>query len=186
MTLKEVLAMFGVTQTDEEIKAKVGDRKIFVAEGEFVPKSRLDEVLTQNKEITDQVKDREAQITNLKASAKGNEELTKKIEELEATNKKASEDYELKLATYKLDSAIDQELASAGARDVKAVRATVDLSEVKFDKNGKVSGLTEIIDESKKNKEFLWNVDRSNDHAGKGREKENGSKDEFDEMRKIR
>lgn len=187
MSIEEVLALFGVTKTPEEVKEIIKERKIFVGEGEFIPKSRFDEVNTQVKDIKTQVEERDGQIATLKASAKGNDELTKKIEELEASNKKASEEYANRLAEFKLGSAIDQELLSAGARDVKAVRATLDLTDITLDKNGKVQGLSELVDNSKKDKSFLWNLDKSKDEAGKGIDKQSKTTEsEWADMRKIR
>lgn len=39
MTLIELLALFGIQKNDIEIKEIVGERKGFVGEGEFIPKS---------------------------------------------------------------------------------------------------------------------------------------------------
>jgi len=185
MTLEEFLGLLGIDA--EEAKKKIGDKKIFVGEGDFVPKSRLDEEIAKVKDYKTQVEEREKQITDLKANAKGNEELTKKIEELEANNKKANEEYEAKLAKYKLDSTIDQELLSAGAKNVKAVKACLDLENVKFDKDGKLTGLNELIEASKKDSDYLWNIDTSKDKGGKKPGSgDGGSADKWDDMRRIR
>ena len=186
MTLEEFLGLIGVDV--EEAKKKIGDKKIFVGEGDFVPKSRLDEEITKVKDYKSQVEEREKQINDLKASAKGNEELTKKIEEVEANNKKAREEYDAKLAQYKLDSTIDQELLSAGAKNVKAVKAVLDLTNVKFDKDGKLTGLNELIESSKKEADYLWNISKEQDKGGKkpGDGGGKGSADQWDEFRKIK
>ena len=49
---------------------------IFFGEGEFIPKSRFDEVNNQVKDHKNQIAERDKQLEELKKFAKGNEELT--------------------------------------------------------------------------------------------------------------
>lgn len=63
------------------------------------------------------------QLEELKKSAGDNEELTRKIGELEQQNKADKAAYEKELATIRLTAAVDAELTAAGAKNNTAVRA---------------------------------------------------------------
>lgn len=84
MDLKELLG----EELYSQVKDKIGDKKLMIDDGNFIPKSRFDEVNNQKKELKEEVdtlnktlqsnaKDFEA----LKKSAQGNEELQKQLEE---------------------------------------------------------------------------------------------------------
>lgn len=93
-----------------------------------------------------QVSDRDKQLEELKASAGDNEALAKQIAELQAENASAKESYESEVNQLKVDHAVEKALTGARARNVKAVKALLDLSDVKLDKEGNVKGLQEQID----------------------------------------
>ena len=83
-----------------------------------------------------QVSDRDEQLEDLKASAGNNEALTKQIADLQAENTKAKETHESEIT----------QLTGAKAKNAKAVKALLDLSDAKLDKEGNVKGLQEQID----------------------------------------
>jgi hypothetical protein len=140
----------------KQVEAKLGtEKKYFFAEGEFIPKSRFDEVNTQNKDLKQQVADRDKQITDLGPKAKGNEDMTKKIEELQAANKKAAEDYEAKILARDRDHALDGELRNVKVKNSKAVSALLDHTKITF-KDGKIEGLNEQVEALKKSDAYLF------------------------------
>nr|DAW82202.1 MAG TPA: minor structural protein [Caudoviricetes sp.] len=93
-----------------------------------------------------QVSERDKQLETLKASAGDNDTLKKQIEDLQAENVKAKETHEAELNQLKVDFAIEKALASAKAKNIKAVRALLDLTDAKLDKDGNVKGLPEQIE----------------------------------------
>lgn len=93
-----------------------------------------------------QVSDRDKQLEELKASAGDNDTLTKQIAELQAENASAKESYESEVNQLKVDHAVEKALTGARARNVKAVKALLDLSDAKLDEEGNVKGLQEQID----------------------------------------
>ena len=93
-----------------------------------------------------QVSDRDEQLEDLKASAGNNEALTKQIADLQAENTKAKETHESEITQLKLDFAFEKALTGAKAKNAKAVKALLDLSDAKLDKEGNVKGLQEQID----------------------------------------
>ena len=93
-----------------------------------------------------QIKDRDKQLEDLKASAKDNEELSKQIADLQKANADAATAHESELTKLKVDFAVDKALSGAKAKNIKAVKALLDLTDAKLDKEGNVKGLQEQID----------------------------------------
>lgn len=93
-----------------------------------------------------QVSDRDKQLETLKASAGDNEALTKQIADLQAENAKVRESHESEMNQLKVDFAVEKALTGAKAKNIKAVKALLDLADAKLDKDGNVKGLQEQID----------------------------------------
>ena len=79
-----------------------------------------------------QVSDRDKQLETLKASAGDNEALTKQIADLQAENTKAKETHESEMTQLKVDFAVEKALTGANAKNIKAVKALLDLTDTKF------------------------------------------------------
>lgn len=111
-----------------------------------------------------QVKERDKQLETLKAKAGDNEELTKQIADLQAENKTAKETHEAEMTKLKVDFAVEKALAGANAKNVKAVKALLDLEDAKLDKEGNVKGLQEQIDKllNEDDTKFLFEVPEQN------------------------
>ena len=79
--IKQVLKELGLSdeQIDKFIKDAINDK--------FIPKHRFDEVNEKNKQLTDDVSERDKQISNLKKFEGDNATLQTKITELENANK---------------------------------------------------------------------------------------------------
>ncbi|MEG1584023.1 MAG: phage scaffolding protein [Anaerovorax sp.] len=93
-----------------------------------------------------QVKDRDKQLDTLKASAGDNEVLTKQIADLQAENATTKQTHESEMNQLKVNFAVEKALAGAKAKNVKAVKALLDLEDAKLDKDGNVKGLQEQVD----------------------------------------
>lgn len=96
--------------------------------------------------LNTQVKDRDKQLEILKASAGDNEALTKQIADLQAENVTTKQTHESEMNQLKVDYAVEKVLTGAKAKNVKAVKALLDLDDAKLDKDGGVKGLKEQID----------------------------------------
>lgn len=108
-------------------------------------KSNTTQLETQIEDLKNQLSDRDTQLKDLKKSVKDHEGLTNKITELEDANKKASEEYENKIATIQKTHVIESGVRDAKAKNVKAVMALLDADKITL-KDGKVEGLTEQLD----------------------------------------
>jgi len=99
----------------------------------FVPKREYNEVAEAKKKLETDIDERDKQLEQLKAAAGASEELKKQIEQLQAENKKAAEEWQAKMAQMQLDFAIEKALAAAKAKNPKAVKALLDMEKVKLD-----------------------------------------------------
>lgn len=93
-----------------------------------------------------QVADRDKQLETLKTAVGDNETLTRQIADLQAENTKVKENHESEMTQLKIDFAVEKALTGAKAKNIKAVKALLDLTDAKFDKEGNVKGLQEQID----------------------------------------
>lgn len=100
----------------------------------------------ENQGLQTQVSDRDKQLETLKASAGDNEALTKQIADLQAKNTKAKETHESEMNQLKVDFAVEKALTGANAKNIRAAKALLDLTDAKLDKDGNVKGLAEQIE----------------------------------------
>lgn len=124
--------------------------------------------------LKSQVKERDKQLETLKATAGDNEALTKQIADLQAENATAKEAHETEMTRLKVDFAVEKALAGANAKNIKAVKALLDLEDAKLDKEGNVKGLQEQIDKltAADDTKFLFEVPEQN--HGQGQQKFKG------------
>ena len=127
--LKELLG----EELFNQVKEKIGDVKIMIDDGNFIPKARFDQVNEEKKELKEMLKERDKQLEDIKKKAKDSEDLTAQIKELQDLNQKTVAEYEEKLAKQSFNFALEQALAKDGANPVKAVKALLDLDKIKQD-----------------------------------------------------
>lgn len=152
MDLKELLG----DELYKQVAEKVGEHKIaVVSDGSYIPKAKFDEKLQEIKEYKNQLKERDQQLEDLGAKAKGHEELTKRIEELTAQNEKTKQEYEQKIQQQAFDHALSSALNGAKARNSEAVKALLKTDEIKFD-GDKLEGLDEQLKALKESDSYLF------------------------------
>jgi hypothetical protein len=162
----------------KQINEKSKDFKIDIAEEKLIPKTKFDEINTQLKDSKTQITERDKQLETLKEGAKGNEELTKQIEDLKTANENANKEYQEKLLAREKEFETETLIASSGAKNVKAVRALLDP-----EKDAK-----EQIEALKKSDDYLFVIDKSKDGAGKapGSKKKQTSSISEEQLAKFR
>jgi len=99
----------------------------------FIPKDKYNEVAEAKKKLETDIQERDKQLEELKKASGTSEELKKQIEQLQADNKKASEEWQAKMAQMQLDFALERALTTARAKNPKAVKALLDMEKVKLD-----------------------------------------------------
>lgn len=148
MTKESLLAM-GLS---EEQAKKV----LETLDGEYVPKSKFQEVSEENKTLKKSVGDRDKQLEDLKKSSGDNAALQQQISDLQKANADQQKAHEAELSQLKLDNAIDLALSGAKAKNSKAVKAIMDLSKVKIGEDGKLSGFSEQLEALQKSDAYLF------------------------------
>lgn len=150
---KEKLIEMGLT---EELATKVAKE----LDGNYVPKTRFNEVNTELKQAKDQVKERDLQLETLKKSVGDSEELKKQIETLQNENKTKDEAHAAEIKQIKIDAAVDKALNDAKVKNLKAVKALLDLDKAELSDDGTVKGLDvqiKTLSEAEDSK-FLFDV----------------------------
>lgn len=154
-------------QADAIIKINGDD----IENAKSVSSAELKNMQTEVDDLKGQIKDRDKQLETLKASTGDNEALTKQIADLQKANTDAAAAHESEMNKLKIDFAVEKALKSAGAKNLKAVRALLELEDAKFDKEGNVKGLAEQIEKltSGDDTKFLFNeVQQQNQNTFKG------------------
>ena len=128
--LKEILKKAGIEEG--KLDSVIGDINKELPKY-FIPKDKYNEVAEAKKKLEADIAERDNQLEQLKNAAGNSEELKAQIEQLQAENQKAAEEWQAKMAQMQLDFAIEKALAAAKAKNAKAVKALLDLEKVKLD-----------------------------------------------------
>jgi Phage minor structural protein GP20. len=133
LSKEQVDAVMAINGTDIEVAKKVNS-------------TELDTLKNQVDSLQTTISERNKQLETLKASTGDVEAMKKQIETLQTDNKAKDEAHATEMQRLKLDVAVEKVLAGAKAKNVKAVKALLDLEDAKFDKDGNVKGLAEQIE----------------------------------------
>lgn len=162
MTRDEIKAILPtITKEDLDKIMDINGSDILKAKGDTAGFTK------QIEDLTTQLADRDNQLKELKSKATNNEELTRKIEELETANKTAKSNYDKTVADMKRDYAVNNAIRDAKAKNVKAVRALLDMDKVKMD-GETVIGLKDQIDALAKSDAYLFEVENTKPSGVKG------------------
>lgn len=154
MTLEQLKEM----GLDEETAKKVLKAYQDSLKDKYIPIERFNEVNEEKKELKTQIEERDTQLKELKVKAAGNEELTNKITELENLNNTTKEEYESKITALRKETAIELALKDEKAKNVKAVKALLDLEKVSLDGDNLI-GLDEQLKTLKEKESYLFGED---------------------------
>lgn len=167
MTRKE-LEDLGLSkeQADSVMKINGADIENAKAASTVEIKNRETEILG----LKAQVSDRDKQLETLKASAGDNETLKQQIADLQTENTKVKESHESEMKQLKVDFAVEKALTGAKAKNIKAVKALLDLTDAKLDKEGNVKGLQEQIEKltTADDTKFLFEANQNQPPTFKG------------------
>lgn len=149
--------------TKEQIDAVMKINGDDIENAKTVNAAEITNLKAENETLSKQVKDRDKQIDTLKTSAGDNEELRKQIETLQADNKAKDEAHAKEMTQLKIDAAVEKALTDGGAKNIKAVKALLDLADAKLSDDGTIKGLSEQIDKLKADEgsKFLFKATES-------------------------
>lgn len=126
---------------EKGLSEELADSIMKELDGSFVPKSRFNEINAELKQMKDLIKERDGQLETLKKSNVDSEELKKQIEQLQIDNKAKDAAHANEIKQLKIDTAIDKALADAKAKNLKAVKALLELGDAEIGEDGKIKGL---------------------------------------------
>jgi DNA repair exonuclease SbcCD ATPase subunit len=150
--LKELLKKAGIEE--EKVDGVIADINKELPKY-FIPKDKYNEAAEAKKKLEADIQERDKQLEQLKNAAGNSEELKAQIEQLQAENKKAGEEWQAKLAQMQLDFALERALTTAKAKNPKAVKALLDMEQVKLD-GDKLLGLDDQLKELQKSDAYLF------------------------------
>ncbi len=151
---KESLIEMGLT---EEQAAKVMDG----LNGDFVPKSRFNEINADLKNTRAIVAERDKQLEALKKASGDTEALKAQITELQKANAEQQKAHEAEMRTLRIDNAVDSALTAARSRNNIAARALMAdfLEKAELAEDGSVKGLKEAVDKLVKGQDTAFMFD---------------------------
>lgn len=154
MTKKELIEL-GLSEEDAKKVEEASKEELKV----YVPKERFDEVNNRKKQLESDVTERDKQLEELKENVGNAEELTKQIETLQSENKANNEKHEAEVREIKITNTIERSLTGAKAKNIKAVKALLDLENVELLEDGSIKDLDKQIQTLKESEEssFLFN-----------------------------
>lgn len=117
---------------------------------------QAEKVLAETERLQKTLKERDKQLEGLKKASGDNAELQSQITALQQQNAEQQKAHKAELAQLKLDNAIDNALTAAGAKNLKAVRALLDMEKLQLGDDGKLTGWPEQLEALQKSDGYLF------------------------------
>lgn len=153
--LSELLAKHRSGEIDEAtFEAELGK----ALATEWIPKTKFNELNEAKKMVDKALEGANETLKDLQEKAGISEEYKAQIEKLKTENAKAQEEFLAQMTRLKLDTAIENGLKEARARNHKATRALLDESKLTLSEDGSVSGLKDQLEALKAENGFLFDV----------------------------
>ena len=159
--LKELLG----EELAKQVTDKLGDKKLMLDDGKYIPKTRVDEMVKKAQDERDsahkQLEAVTAKVKEFEAAAGENETLKKKAQELVADNERIKKEADERLAAQKLDHKLDLELGKFGAKDLQMIKAKLNMDSIKLDGES-LTGLKDQVEQLQKDYEWAFGVEKPN------------------------
>ncbi|MEG0371602.1 MAG: phage scaffolding protein [Clostridium sp.] len=163
MKLEEILKAQGLSEEQiAGILKGMKDNKVYTTSEENID-DRYSKLKGQKDNLDEQLKTANETIGDLKKSNKGNEELQTKVTEYET---KVTE-YETKISDMRFNYAVDEVLKGSNVKNIKAIKALLNLEQVKIEGESTV-GLKEQVEELKKSDSYLFETSITGLEPGDG------------------
>lgn len=146
---REELKELGLT--DEQIGSVMALHGVTVNE----LNSKVSTAEQQATQYQEQLEKNQNELNDFKANAKGNEDLTKQLEDLQSKFDETKTSSEQQIADLKKSSAIDLALTQAGAKNIKAAKALLDGESLELTDEG-LKGLDDQLAALKESDGYLF------------------------------
>lgn len=140
-----------------QVEAKLEGKKLMVDDGNFIPKSRFNEVNQAKKDLLNQLKEKDEQFNEISKKYSENKDLASELETLKNDKAKLIEEYENKLKATEFNHALEGALNSARCKNIKALKALLDMDNIKY-QDGKLEGLEDQLNALKESDSYLFKV----------------------------
>jgi len=162
---KEELMKLGLDEATATKVAEASNEELKV----FIPKTRFDEVNESKKQLEKDVVVRDTQLETLKNSTGDVEVLKKSITDLQTQNTTEKTNYETQMKMFQINNAVEKALTGAKAKNIKAVKALLDLDKAELDGDA-IKGLDEQVKKLQEGEDskFLFDIQSSNKQQFKG------------------
>ncbi len=124
---------------DEDNAKKCADASSEELKG-FIPKARFDEVNGEKKNLETAKSTLEGQLETLKNATGDVESMKVQIEALQADNKSKDEAHTAEMTALKISNALDTAIGNLHGKNVKAIKALLDMDKVALNEKGEVVG----------------------------------------------
>lgn len=158
-TLKDKLGEDLAKQVDE----KLTEFKLDTGKEKFIPKVKFDELRESEKELKNQLAQRDKQLTDLQKVAEGSAELQLKIKELQESNAMTQKEWQNKLIeankSFAYKTAIDSLAKEFKPKSLEDLERFLNKEQIQFNQKGEefeITGLKEQIEGLKTNKAYLF------------------------------
>ena len=173
---KEELIKLGL---DEETAKKVEAASTEELKG-YVEKTKYSELETIKNQLEESNKTVNKQLEDLKKNTGDAEALKAEIQKMQDENKSKETEYANNIKKLKIDNAVELALIGAKAKNIKAVKALLNLENLEIGEDGKVKGLEDQIKNLTKDEgtAFLFEAEsktetpKGTDPAGKSTKKD--------------
>ena len=149
--LKELLG----EELFSQVEVKLEGKKLMIDDGNFIPKSRFNEVNQAKKDLLNQLKEKDEQFNEISKKYSENKDLANELETLKNDKAKIVEEYENKLKATEFNYALEGALNSAKCKNAKALKALLDMDSIKY-QDGKLEGLEKQLNALKESDSYLF------------------------------
>ncbi|MZK53668.1 phage scaffolding protein [Clostridium beijerinckii] len=154
--IKEIIGEEAYNALSEDKRKELGKKDFEdISNGDFVPKSKFEQVSDQAKEYKKQVGERDTQLKDLKDQYKDVDGLKDKVTELENANKTQKDTYEKQLSDISFNNALEKGLGAFKVKDKALIMALINKENLKVDGDN-IIGLKEQIEPLQKSHEYLF------------------------------
>ena len=141
MKKEELMKLEGMT---DDLASKIVEMHTEAMKG-MIPKTRLDEVITERDNAKKDHADVLKQLGALQKETGDVQSLKDKIQELQDNAKESEKTHAAEIQNLKINNAVDAALMNAKALNAKAVKALLNLEKAELDEDGNVKGLADQI-----------------------------------------
>lgn len=131
-------------------------------------KEELTTVTKEKEKLESDIAERNAQLETLKESAGSVDDLKAQIAKLQSENAQKDKAHKAEMDAFKIDIAVDKAIAGAKGKNIKAIKALLNMNEIKLDKDGNVVGYSEQLENLMKADDSKFLFDTPQDHSLQG------------------